>query len=93
MSHWQEPEAKEKKKNEWAEELKSNTAIRVNCINPVRSRTQLRANAYPGENSKKNPMPENMMNYYLYLMGDDSQCVTGETVTIGHNKIELVEVN
>lgn len=76
-----------------AEELESNTTIRVNCINPVRSRTQLRASAYPGENSKKNTMPENMIDYYLYLMGDDSLGVTGETVTIGHNKIEIVEVN
>ena len=27
MSHWPEPEAKEKKKNEWAEELKSHPEL------------------------------------------------------------------
>ena len=38
-----------------ADELETNTYIRVNSINPVKVRTQLRASAYPAENTKEIP--------------------------------------
>nr|WP_026180378.1 YciK family oxidoreductase [Hahella ganghwensis] len=52
--------------------------IRVNSINPGATRTHMRAMAYPAEDPKKNPVPEDIMNVYLYLMGKDSIGVTGQ---------------
>lgn len=52
--------------------------IRVNSINPGATRTQMRALAYPAENPNHNPRPEDIMPTYLYLMGPDSQGVTGQ---------------
>jgi len=61
----------------WAEELESNTAIRVNTIDPGPVRTFFRANAFPGEDPKAAPLAETIMSTYLYLMGPDSRGKTG----------------
>ncbi len=61
----------------WADELESNTHIRVNSINPGATRTAMRAKAYPGEDPAVNPYPADIMNSYLYLLGPDSKGVTG----------------
>lgn len=53
--------------------------IRVNSVNPGAVRTAMRATAYPAENPETLALPENIMNIYLYLMGDDSEGVTGKT--------------
>ncbi len=52
--------------------------IRVNSLNPGATRTNMRAHAYPAENPNDNPTPEEIMPIYLYLMGRDSQGVTGQ---------------
>ncbi len=52
--------------------------IRVNSINPGATRTSMRTKAYPAENPEQNPLPEDIMNIYLYLMGKDSSGVTGQ---------------
>ncbi|MBE0510177.1 MAG: YciK family oxidoreductase [Chromatiales bacterium] len=62
----------------WADELESNTAIRVNSINPGAVRTGMRVRAYPGEDPSTLPMPESIMAAYLYLLGPDSKGVTGQ---------------
>ena len=62
-----------------ADELDS-TSIRVNCINPGRTRTSMRAAAYPGEDPQTVPAPEAIVAPYLYLMGPDSQGVTGQSL-------------
>lgn len=62
----------------WADELESNTNIRVNSINPGATRTAMRAKAYPGEDPAVNPYPADIMNAYLYLLGPDSKGVTGQ---------------
>lgn len=62
----------------WADELEDNTKIRVNSIDPGAVRTALRAKAYPGESPATLPKPESIMPTYLYLMGPDSQGVTGQ---------------
>lgn len=49
-----------------------NTPVRVNCINPGATRTSMRAQAYPAEDPSELKTPEDIMDYYLYLMGDDS---------------------
>jgi NAD(P)-dependent dehydrogenase (short-subunit alcohol dehydrogenase family) len=65
----------------FADELEANTPIRVNSMDsgPVRSRQ--RALAFPGEDPNSLPTPESVMGIYLYLMGPDSQGVTGRQWT------------
>jgi NAD(P)-dependent dehydrogenase (short-subunit alcohol dehydrogenase family) len=62
-----------------ADEL-SGTPVRVNCINPGRTRTAMRAAAYPGEDPKTVLAPEDIMATYLYLIGPDSQDVSGQSL-------------
>jgi NAD(P)-dependent dehydrogenase (short-subunit alcohol dehydrogenase family) len=62
-----------------ADELE-NTKIRVNCINPGRTRTRMRAHAYPAEDPKTVPLPESLTGPYLYLLGPDSAGVTGQRI-------------
>ncbi|WP_116473392.1 YciK family oxidoreductase [Zobellella maritima] len=69
-----------------ADEL-SNTQVRVNCINPGATRTAMRARAYPGENPESLRTPAEIMPSYLYLMGDDSQAVTGQSLDAQPDKV------
>ena len=62
----------------WADELETNTAIRMNSINPGATRTGMRTRAYPGEDANTLPMPESIMPTYLYLLGPDSKGITGQ---------------
>lgn len=61
-----------------ADELEGTSNARANSINPGATRTNMRAQAYPGENPASNPTPEEIMPVYLYLMGPDSQGVSGQ---------------
>jgi len=63
-----------------ADELENVSEIRVNCINPGATRTQMRANAYPAEDPFTLPGPEDIMPLYLYLMGADSSEVHGQSL-------------
>ncbi|MBZ0333357.1 putative oxidoreductase YciK [Marinobacter sp. JH2] len=54
--------------------------IRVNSLNPGATRTGMRVLAYPAEDPQKNPEPEQLMPIYLYLMGKDSEGVTGQQI-------------
>ncbi len=62
-----------------ADEL-DDTTIRANCINPGRTRTAMRAEAYPDEDPETLLPPEAIMAPYLYLMGPDSRDVTGQSL-------------
>lgn len=62
----------------WADELETNTHVRVNSINPGAVRTSMRAKAYPGEDPNIHPTPDAIMATYLYLLGPDSKGVTGQ---------------
>lgn len=64
----------------WADELETNTHIRVNSINPGATRTRMRATAYPGEIPETVAKPDEIMAAYLYLMGPDSQGVNGQQI-------------
>jgi NAD(P)-dependent dehydrogenase (short-subunit alcohol dehydrogenase family) len=72
-----------------AEEVETNTRIRVNtfCPGPVRSR--LRALAYPGEDPNTLPTPETVAPYYLFLMGPDSQQIRGKQLSCPDLQAEL----
>ena len=61
-----------------ADEVDGTGAIRANSINPGATRTDMRAQAYPGENPENNPLPDAIMPVYLYLMGPDSQGINGQ---------------
>ncbi|ESR00041.1 oxoacyl-ACP reductase [Stutzerimonas chloritidismutans AW-1] len=63
-----------------ADELDDTAAVRANSVNPGATRTDMRAKAYPGENPLVNPLPEEIMPVYLYLMGPDSIGVNGQAL-------------
>jgi NAD(P)-dependent dehydrogenase (short-subunit alcohol dehydrogenase family) len=63
-----------------ADELEGVAPVRANSINPGATRTAMRAQAYPGENPQNNPLPEEIMPVYLYLMGPDSKAVNGQAL-------------
>jgi NAD(P)-dependent dehydrogenase (short-subunit alcohol dehydrogenase family) len=54
--------------------------IRDNCINPGATRTAMRAKAYPNEDPKTLPTPDSIMPAYLYLMGNDSLHMNGQSI-------------
>ncbi|AFP84448.1 YciK family oxidoreductase [secondary endosymbiont of Ctenarytaina eucalypti] len=60
----------------FAEEYTAAT-LRVNAINPGRTRTNMRAKAFPMEAPDQLKNPADIMAIYLYLMGDDSRHKTG----------------
>ena len=55
-------------------------SLRFNCINPGGTRTSMRAQAFPAENPETLKTPADIMPTYLYLMGDDSIEVTGQSL-------------
>ena len=63
-----------------AAELDGTSNIRVNCINPGATRTAMRAKAYPAEDPRTLRTGDEIMGTYLYLMGDDSRAVTGQSL-------------
>ena len=63
-----------------SEELQNTSRVRVNCINPGAVRTKMRESAYPAENPKKNPLPIEIIEAYLYLMSDMSLEINGQSI-------------
>lgn len=57
-----------------------NKSIRFNCINPGGTRTKMRSQAFPAENPETLKTPLDIMPLYLYLMGNDSLKVNGESL-------------
>jgi NAD(P)-dependent dehydrogenase (short-subunit alcohol dehydrogenase family) len=64
-----------------AEELETNTSIRVNSLDPGPIRTLMRSSAYPAEDPDHCQLPESIMQSYLYLMGSDSQSLNGQALS------------
>lgn len=56
------------------------TSLRVNCVNPGATRTKMRLAAYPAENRDALKTPDEVLPAYIYLLGPDSQGVTGESL-------------
>ncbi|WP_045860396.1 YciK family oxidoreductase [Teredinibacter purpureus] len=61
-----------------ADEFDGKNTIRINSINPGPTRTKMRATAYPAEDPGKIASAESLMNRYLYLMGKDSEGISGQ---------------
>jgi len=51
--------------------------IRVNCIDPGATRTEMRAAAFPKEDPATLPKPDDVVNPFIYLASDASKGVTG----------------
>ena len=62
-----------------ASELENTSRVRVNSLNPGATNTAMRRAAYPAEHPSTNPLPEQIMDTYLFLMGDDSLGITGKS--------------
>ena len=54
--------------------------LRVNCINPGATRTNMRLEAFPGEDRDALKRPEDILPTYLYLLGPDSRDMTGQSL-------------
>lgn len=63
-----------------ADELDEISNTCVNAINPGGTRTRMRAKAFPAENPSEVATPEDLMWLYLFLMGADSQRVSGKSI-------------
>ncbi|MGO5000148.1 YciK family oxidoreductase [Oceanisphaera sp. W20_SRM_FM3] len=70
-----------------ADEL-SNSSVRVNCINPGATRTDMRSRAYPGEDPTSLRTPAEIMSLYLYLMGKDSLAINGQSLDAQPDKVQ-----
>lgn len=55
------------------------SSLRVNCINPGATRTNMRLAAYPAEDRSTLKTPEEILASYIFLLGADSKGVTGES--------------
>ncbi len=64
----------------WAAETEGLNSVRINCINPGATSTQMRATAFPAENPESIASPEDIMPAYLYLMGSASSGVNGQSI-------------
>jgi NAD(P)-dependent dehydrogenase (short-subunit alcohol dehydrogenase family) len=60
-----------------AAELQNISAIRVNALNPGRSRTRMRRQAFPAEDLNSLPEPAALTGPYLALLGPAGRGVTG----------------
>lgn len=60
-----------------ADELEK-THVRVNSLNPGRTLTAMRRQAYPAEDPKTLPAPETVVGSYLALLSDASQGISGQ---------------
>lgn len=53
--------------------------VRVNAVNPGKVRTNMRLQAYPGEDRSTLPEAASILPTYVYLLGPDSRGVTGQS--------------
>jgi NAD(P)-dependent dehydrogenase (short-subunit alcohol dehydrogenase family) len=54
--------------------------LRVNCINPGATRTNMRLEAFPAEDRDALKTPEDILPTYVYLLGPDSKGITGQSL-------------
>jgi NAD(P)-dependent dehydrogenase (short-subunit alcohol dehydrogenase family) len=54
--------------------------IRVNSVNPGPTRTEMRALAYPDEDPRTLPTPDEIVGIFVYLASDESSQITGKAL-------------
>ena len=62
-----------------ADEYK-NSSIRINCINPGATQTDMRAKAFPAEKAATVTPAKNIMPFYIYLMSDQAKAINGQSI-------------
>lgn len=60
-----------------ADELE-NTSVRVNSLNPGRTRTAMRRQAFPAEDPNTLPAPETVVDSFVALLSDSAKGVSGQ---------------
>ena len=68
-----------------AEELRPQQ-IRVNAVNPGAVATDMRHQAFPDEDQRALPKPEDILDVFVYLASDESNHLTGRTFDARHFK-------
>lgn len=68
-----------------AAECEAHTNIRINAINPNRIYSGIFTQNYPGTYPDAAPAPNEIMPLYLYLLGDFTDRVHGQTITFNGN--------
>lgn len=63
-----------------ADELECDGRVRVNCIDPGNVKTPLHGRAFPAIDPTTLATPEEVVSNYLYLMGNDSLNINGNTI-------------
>ncbi|HSD69833.1 MAG TPA: YciK family oxidoreductase [Woeseiaceae bacterium] len=56
------------------------TPLKVNCVNPGATRTNMRLQAYPAEDRARLKTPDEVLPVYIYLLGPDSHGITGQSL-------------
>jgi NAD(P)-dependent dehydrogenase (short-subunit alcohol dehydrogenase family) len=64
----------------WADELGTEESLRINTLIPGQVATTLRARTHPGLDPDSLASADDLMPWYLYLMGADSRAVRGQIV-------------
>jgi NAD(P)-dependent dehydrogenase (short-subunit alcohol dehydrogenase family) len=64
----------------WADEISVEEHLRINTLIPGQVATSLRARTHPGLDPDTLPSPDDLMPWYLYLMGGDSASVRGQII-------------
>ncbi|MFZ3260611.1 MAG: SDR family NAD(P)-dependent oxidoreductase [Thiobacillus sp.] len=64
----------------WTDELGSSASLRINTLIPGQAATTLRSRTHPGLAPETVPSADDLMPWYLYLMGADSRAVRGQIV-------------
>jgi len=65
-----------------ADELESNTHVRVNSLDPGPVRTRMRLQAYPAEDASRLPAPEDVVRPFLYLLGPEARDLNGRQLSL-----------
>lgn len=64
----------------WTDELEAEQNLRINTLIPGQVATTLRSRTHPGLDPSTIPSADDLMPWYLYLMGADSRAVHGQIV-------------
>ncbi len=72
----------------WADECDGGTApVRMNSLNPGPVRTQMRLEAYPGEDRNALATPDAVAPAFVYLLSDASSGVTGQAFDLARRPL------
>lgn len=74
-----------------AQELEAEQRVRVNCIDPGQTQTELHARAFPAIDPSSLPKPDDIVSSYLFLAGSDSLEVNGTIIQAQHSQRQTAD--